>query len=261
VSSTTIVSPPFERHPLVPASPWLEAPTMTGRHVVLEALRPEHSAELFHALDDEEIWRYIPSSRPADEERMAAHVTGILRGWALGKRVPWVYRDPRTGSLIGTSSYSPAEEKLLSVHIGGTMTARACWRTGVNSEAKLLMMSRAFETLGAVRVEWQTDNLNLRSQAAVERLGATKEGVLRSHKPRADGSRRDSVFYGLLAKEWPEAKRRLLARLAAHDRAQERERETDGAGLGTGGAGPGARPGRAGREPNTVGRETWQGRA
>lgn len=190
---------------------------MTGRHVVLEALRPEHSAELFHALDDEETWRYIPSSRPADEEQMAAHVMGILHGWALGKRVPWVYRDPRTGALTGMSSYSPAEEKLLSVHIGGTMTARACWRTGVNSEAKLLMMTRAFETLGAVRVEWQTDHLNLRSQAAVERLGATKEGVLRSHKPRADGSRRDSVFYGLLAEEWPEAKQRLVARLAAHD--------------------------------------------
>ena len=217
MSSTTLVSPPYERHPLVPASPWLEAPTITGRHVVLEALRPEHAAELFHALHDEEIWRYIPGSRPMDEEQMAAYIAGMLRSWALGQRVPWVYREPRTGALIGTSSYIPPEEKTLSAHIGGTMTARAFWRTGVNSEAKLLLMTRAFETLGAVRVEWQTDNLNLRSQAAVERLGATKEGVLRSHKPRGDGSRRDSVFYGLLAEEWPEAKRRLLARLAAHD--------------------------------------------
>ena len=217
MSSTPLLSPPFERHPLVPASPWLEAPTMVGRHVVLEALRPEHSAELFHALDDEEVWRYIPTSRPVSEEQMAAGVAGTLRGWALGRQVPWVYREPRTGALIGTSTYSPPEERLLSVHIGGTMTGRAYWRSGVNTEAKLLLMTRAFETLGAVRVEWQTDNLNLRSQAAIERLGATKEGVLRSHKPRADGSRRDSVFYGLLAEEWPEAKRRLLARLAAHE--------------------------------------------
>ena len=217
MSSPSLLSPPFERHPLVPASPWLEAPTMTGRYVVLEALRPEHSAELFHALDDEDVWRYIPTSRPADEEQMAANVAGTLRGWALGRQVPWVYREPRTGALLGISSYCPPEERLLSVHIGGTMTGRAYWRSGVNTEAKLLLMTRAFETLGAVRVEWQTDNLNLRSQAAIERLGATKEGVLRSHKPRGDGSRRDSVFYGLLAEEWPEAKQRLLARLAAHE--------------------------------------------
>jgi uncharacterized protein len=190
---------------------------MAGQHVVLDALRPEHSAELFHALDDEEVWRYIPTSRPSNEEQMAAYLTGALRGWALGQRVPWVYREPRTGALIGMSTYSPPEERLLSVHIGGTMTGRAYWRTGVNTEAKLLLMTRAFETLSAVRVEWQTDNLNLRSQAALERLGAVKEGVLRSHKPRGDGSRRDSVFYGLLAEEWPEAKRRLLARLAAHE--------------------------------------------
>jgi RimJ/RimL family protein N-acetyltransferase len=217
VSSPTLLSPPFERHPLVPESPWLEAPTLAGHHVVLEALRPEHSEELFHALDDEDVWRYIPGKRPGNEEEMARQVTGILRSWALGQRVTWVYREPRTRALIGMSSYAPADEKTLSVHIGGTMTAPAYWRTGVNSEAKLLMMTRAFETLGAARVEWQTDNLNLRSQAAIERLGATKEGVLRSHKARGDGSRRDSVFYGLLAEEWPEAKRRLLARLAAHN--------------------------------------------
>jgi RimJ/RimL family protein N-acetyltransferase len=190
---------------------------MTGRHVVLEALRPEHAAELFHALDDEDVWRYIPTSRPADEEQMAANVAGTLRGWALGRQVPWVYREPRTGAVLGISSYCPPEERLLSVHIGGTMTGRAYWRSGVNTEAKLLLMTRAFETLGAVRVEWQTDNLNLRSQAAIERLGATKEGVLRSHKPRGDGSRRDSVFYGLLADEWPKAKGRLLTRLAEHE--------------------------------------------
>jgi RimJ/RimL family protein N-acetyltransferase len=207
---------PLERHPLVPESPWLEAPTLTGQHVVLEALRPEHAAELFHALDDEEVWRYIPSAQPRNPDEMAAGVAAILRVRALGQRVPWVYRDPGTGEVIGMSSYAPPEERLRSVHIGGTMTARGYWRSGVNSEAKLLLMARAFEKLGAERVEWQTDNLNLRSQAAIERLGATREGLLRSHKPRRDGTRRDSVFYGLLADEWPAAKQRLLARLAAH---------------------------------------------
>jgi RimJ/RimL family protein N-acetyltransferase len=150
---------------------------------------------------------------------MAADIAGVLRSAALGRRVAWIYREPRSGAVIGTSTYAPPDERLRSVHIGGTMTARAHWRTGVNTEAKLLLMARAFETLGAARVEWQTDDLNLRSQAAIERLGATREGVLRSHKPRRDGTRRDSVFYGLLAQEWPAAKRRLLDRLAAHDQA------------------------------------------
>ena len=216
MASSALLAPPFERHPLVPESPWLEAPTLEGRHVVLEALGPEHAAELFHALDDEEVWRHLPGTPPRSEDEMAAHVTGMLRACALGQRTTWVYRDPHTGAVIGMSSYVPPEERLRSVHIGGTMTARAYWRSGVNTEAKLLLMTRAFETLGAVRVEWQTDNLNLRSQAAIERLGATREGVLRSHKPRHDGTRRDSVFYGLLADEWPAAKERLLARLAAH---------------------------------------------
>jgi RimJ/RimL family protein N-acetyltransferase len=218
VPAAPTTAPPFERHPLVPASPWLEAATLTGRHVVLEQLLPEHAAELFHALDDEEVWRHIPGRRPTTEQEMGENVAGTLRSCALGQRVAWVYREPRTGALIGTSTYAPPEERLGSVHIGGTITARPYWRTGVNTEAKLLLMTHAFETLGAARVEWQTDNLNLRSQAAIERLGATREGVLRSHKPRRDGTRRDSVFYGLLADEWPAAKQRLLDRLAVHER-------------------------------------------
>jgi RimJ/RimL family protein N-acetyltransferase len=209
--------PPFERHPLVPASPWLEAPTLAGRHVVLEQLRLEHAAELFHALDDDEVWEHVTGTRPRDVHGMADNILKGLGAEALGQRVSWVYRDPGTGALIGTSTYSPPNEALGWVHIGGTVTARAYWRTGVNTEAKLLLMTRAFETLGAARVEWQTDNRNLRSQAAIERLGATREGVLRSHKPRPDGTRRDSVFYGLLADEWPAVKLALQGRLAAHN--------------------------------------------
>jgi RimJ/RimL family protein N-acetyltransferase len=216
VSSPATALEPFVRHPLIAPSPWLEAVPLAGEHVALEPLRIEHAAELFPALDDADIWRYIPGPRPADVDDMAAYIDGMMRANALGQRVPWLYRDPRTGAAIGTSSYSPPEERQRSVHIGGTMTARAYWRSGVNTEAKLLLMTRAFETLGAVRVEWQTDHLNLRSQAAIERLGAQREGVLRKHKRRSDGSWRDSVFYGLLDTEWPEAKQRLHARLAAH---------------------------------------------
>lgn len=215
-SSSVSALEPFTRHPLIAPSAWLEAVPLEGEHVALEELRVEHAPELFPALDDEEIWRYIPGSRPADVGELAEYIHGMLRANALGQRVPWLYRDPRTGAAIGTSSYIPPDERQRSVHIGGTMTARAYWRTGVNTEAKLLLMTRAFETLGAVRVEWQTDNLNLRSQAAIERLGAQREGVLRKHKQRNDGTWRDSVFFGLLDTEWPTAKQRLLDRLAAH---------------------------------------------
>jgi uncharacterized protein len=207
---------PIARHPLIAPSPWLEAVPLPGTHVALEPLGLEHAAELFTALDHEDVWRYIPGPRPSDEAEMAANIHGMLRSQALGQRVAWLYRDPSSGAAIGTSSFCPPEERQRSVHIGGTMTARAHWRTGVNTEAKLLLMTHAFETLGAVRVEWQTDHLNERSQAAIARLGAQREGVLRKHKQRNDGSWRDSVFFGLLDTEWPAAKERLLSRLAAH---------------------------------------------
>lgn len=188
---------------------------MAGEHVALEPLGIEHAGELFTALDFAEVWSYIPRRRPVDEQDMAGFIDGVLRAGALGQRVTWLYRDPRTGAAIGTSSYCPPDEHQRSVHIGGTMTAPGYWRTGVNTEAKLLLMTRAFETLGAVRVEWQTDPLNERSQKAIARLGAQQEGVLRKHKQRGDGTWRDSVFFGLLDTEWPAAKERLLGRLAA----------------------------------------------
>jgi RimJ/RimL family protein N-acetyltransferase len=144
---------------------------------------------------------------------MADVVAGMLSQAADGARVPWVQRDARTGEVAGTTSYVPSDEVNRGVHIGSTQLGRRWWRTGVNTEAKLLLMTRAFEELGAVRVEWQTDILNLRSQAAIERLGATREGVLRRHKRRGDGSWRDSVFYGMTVDEWPVARNTLAARL------------------------------------------------
>jgi uncharacterized protein len=195
-------------------SAWQEPVVLTGSHVILEPLDLCHAPALFDALDDEEVHRYIPRPAPASRSQMSAVVAEMLGEAAAGSRVPWVARDARTGEVLGTTSYVPADERNLSVHIGSTQIGRRWWRTGVNTEAKLMLMVHAFEELGAGRVEWQTDNLNLRSQAAIERLGATREGVLRRHKRRADGSWRDSVFYGLTVNEWPVAKRRLVQRLA-----------------------------------------------
>jgi uncharacterized protein len=195
-------------------SPWLTPAVLHGRQVVLEPLDICHAAELFEALDDPEVHRYIPRARPASVEDMAATIAEMLAEHAAGVRVPWVLRSTATGGIVGTTSYCPPDETNRSVHIGSTQLGRPWWRTGINTEAKLLLMTRAFEDLGAVRVEWQTDALNVRSQAAIERLGATREGVLRRHKRRADGTWRDSVFYGLTDAEWPAAKERLTSRLA-----------------------------------------------
>jgi uncharacterized protein len=190
-------------------SPWLTPAVLRGRHVTLEPLDLCHADALFDALDDEEVHRYIPRPRPASRSDMAGVIAGMLREAAAGTRVPWVQRLTGTGEVVGTTSYCPADEANRSVHIGSTQVGRPWWRTAVNTEAKLLLMTRAFEDLGAERVEWQTDNLNLRSQAAIERLGATREGVFRRHKRRADGTWRDSVFYAMTADEWPAAKARL----------------------------------------------------
>jgi nitroimidazol reductase NimA-like FMN-containing flavoprotein (pyridoxamine 5'-phosphate oxidase superfamily)/RimJ/RimL family protein N-acetyltransferase len=195
-------------------SPWLEPAVMRGRHVILEPLDVCHAAELFTALDDAEVHRYIPRARPGSPDEMAGAIAAMLREHAAGLRVPWVQRDAATGEVVGTSSYCPPDEQNRSVHIGSTQVGRKWWRTGINTEAKLLLMTRAFDELGAVRVEWQTDALNLRSQAAIERLGATREGVLRWHKRRGDGTWRDSVFYGMTDAEWPAARERLAAAAA-----------------------------------------------
>jgi RimJ/RimL family protein N-acetyltransferase len=195
-------------------SPWLEPAVLAGRHVRLEPLDLCHAGELFAALDDAEVHRYIPAPTPTTEAEMAEAIRAKLREQVAGVRVAWVLRDS-SGDIAGTTSYCPPDEVNRTVHIGSTQVGKRWWRTGLNTEAKLLLMTRAFEELGAVRVEWQTDHLNLRSLAAIERLGATREGVLRRHKRRADGTWRDSVCYGMTDAEWPTAKKRLVDRLAS----------------------------------------------
>jgi RimJ/RimL family protein N-acetyltransferase/nitroimidazol reductase NimA-like FMN-containing flavoprotein (pyridoxamine 5'-phosphate oxidase superfamily) len=197
-----------------PRSPWLDPVVLRGGHVLLEPLDPVHAAELFEALDDPEVHRYHPAPRPAGVADLARVIDRMLHEQSLGLRTPWVQRDARTGAVAGTTSYCPPVETHRSVHIGSTQLGRRWWRTGINTEAKLLLMTRAFEELGAVRVEWQTDHLNIRSQRAIERLGATREGVLRKHKRRADGTWRDSVCYGMTDAQWPAARKRLEERLA-----------------------------------------------
>ncbi|MFD9129286.1 GNAT family N-acetyltransferase [Kitasatospora sp. NPDC059571] len=192
----------------------LPAPTvLTGRRVRLEPLTPAHVPDLFTASGgDEEVWRWLPYDVPRTEQEMAAHIDGRL---AEGGCVPFAVIDLADGRAVGVTCYFDfsAEDELLE--IGGTWYARRVWRSAVNTEAKLLLLTHAFEELGMGRVTWKTDHLNERSQNAIRRLGARYEGTLRRHRRRPDGSWRDSVYFSMLRDEWPAARARLTERLAA----------------------------------------------
>ncbi|PSK61969.1 putative ribosomal N-acetyltransferase YdaF [Micromonospora sp. MH33] len=194
-------------------SPWLEPVVLRGEHVVLEPLDESHAEELYAALDDEEVWRYVGTPRPGGVEEMAAYVRASLDAHRRGVRMPWVQRCAVTGAVVGTTSYYQPDPELRTVEIGYTQLGRPWWRTGINTEAKLLLLTRAFEELDAVRVTWQTSSLNERSQRAIERLGAVREGTLRSNRRRADGTWRESALYSMLASEWPNAQVTLRERL------------------------------------------------
>jgi RimJ/RimL family protein N-acetyltransferase/nitroimidazol reductase NimA-like FMN-containing flavoprotein (pyridoxamine 5'-phosphate oxidase superfamily) len=199
-----------------PRSPWHSAVRLQGRHVTLEPLAPSHVDGLFTALGDDDVWRYLSSYRPQHRDDMAALVSAALRAQWLGDRVAWAQRDPATGEVIGMTSYHDIDVDRRSLGIGYTSLAKPYWRTGVNTESKLLLLERAFDVLGAERVFWYTDIRNDRSQRAIARLGATREGVLRRHRPRADGTWRDTVVFSMTADEWPAKAARLREMLESH---------------------------------------------
>jgi uncharacterized protein len=205
-------------HYLRPDSdPWLAAPTMRGKHVLLAPLDLSHVEGLFRATDDDEVYRYLLRPRPASPAELVGQVREALRQSALGQRVPFVQLSTATGEVVGATSFYAPDPVNRRISIGYTFLGRPWWRTGVNTEAKLLLMTRAFEELAAVRVEWETDLDNTRSQQAIQRLGARREGVLRRHRMRPDGAWRDTVLYAMTDGEWPAAKQRLLDALADHD--------------------------------------------
>jgi RimJ/RimL family protein N-acetyltransferase len=188
---------------------------MRGGHVILEPLDLSHVEGLFAATADDEVYQWLTRPRPATAADLAGQVQEALRAHQRGGRVPWVQRSALTGEVIGTTSYHDLDEVNRVLGIGYTMLGRPWWRTGVNTEAKLLLLQRAFEVLGAVRVEWHTDLRNVRSQQAIERLGAVREGVKRRDRRRSDGTWRDTVLYAMTDVEWPDAKARLTTRLGA----------------------------------------------
>jgi N-acetyltransferase len=190
---------------------WYALPVLVGHKIRLVPLAVEHAEGYLEASgqDGEEVFRWLASWPPKSVDDARDQILAALAGRARGERFAYAQIDARTGEFAGTTSYYDVDPALRTISIGHTWLGRRWWRTGHNTESKLLMMSHAFDILGAARVVWHTDINNARSQAAIERLGATKEGVLRKHRIRKDGSWRDSVQYAMTDDDWPAARARL----------------------------------------------------
>lgn len=192
--------------------------TLAGRHVRLEPLTLLHAPDLLAALlIDPSVWRWLPSAPPTTLAEMEARVAADLDAQATGGVVAFVQIEQGTGRVVGGTMYLAISRRDRGLEIGSTWIAKPWQRTGINTEAKYLLLRHAFEGLGAVRVQLKTDKRNLQSQAAIERLGAVREGVLRKHMLVWDGSIRDTVMYSITDEEWPPVKARLEARMTATD--------------------------------------------
>ena len=190
---------------------WIEPVTLTGEHVILEPAADRHLPDLLAAAADPDVWTWMPWRRPTDADQLAALLEGE-RAIAY----PFAQLDATSGRAVGITTYRDVDERNRTLEVGGTWIGRPWWRTAINTEAKLLFLGHAFDALGANRVAIKTDIRNERSQAAIERLGAVREGVVRHQYIRPDGTLRDTVLYSVVPEEWPAVRAHLRARLAAH---------------------------------------------
>ena len=190
----------------------LQSTPLEGHGVRLEPMTPSHADGLREAAQDGRLWELWFTAVP-EPEKVDAYITTALDGQKAGHMLPWVVREVSSGKLIGSTRYHDIVAPIDRVEIGYTWYAKSWQRTHVNTACKLLLFAHAFETLGCAVVGLRTDNFNFASQRAIERLGARKDGVIRHHQARRDGSARDSVMYSVLAAEWPDVKRHLLLRL------------------------------------------------
>ncbi|MFD4643536.1 GNAT family N-acetyltransferase [Lentzea sp. NPDC058436] len=182
---------------------------MEGKHVRLEPLSLDHAEELFDATRDPEIWTWLLSLRPSSVDDMREWVAA-----AIVSREAFAQIEVATGRVVGTTSFYEASPEHRRLVIGYTIVGREWQGTAINPEAKLLLLTEAFDVRGALRVGWYTDAANVRSQRAIEKLGAVKEGVLRANITRPDGTQRDTVVYSMVPSEWPAARERLASRVS-----------------------------------------------
>lgn len=187
--------------------------TLAGKFVLLEPLAMGHAEDLFAVAQDPDIWRYMTCAPLTSLASTRLFIEQALVRAATGAEVPFVIRCQATGRTIGSTRYLDIRRPHRALEIGWTWLGASFQRTAANTEAKLLLLSHAFDDLGAIRVQLKTDERNLRSQRAIERIGALREGVHRKQMILWDGYIRNAVFYSITDEEWPRVKDRLRARL------------------------------------------------
>ncbi len=184
------------------APPAIAPVRLAGRHIELIPMDASHTDGLYEAGRSPEIWTYM-RIRVAGPDDMARLVREALLAQAEGREIPFVIRDRAAQRIVGSTRFLDIRPADRGVEIGWTWLDPAVWRTPVNTESKYLLLRHCFETLGLIRVQLKTDARNLRAQRAIERLGTVREGVLRHQFIMPDGYLRDSVYYSILAEEWP----------------------------------------------------------
>jgi RimJ/RimL family protein N-acetyltransferase len=194
---------------------FVEPLTLRANGLALVPLALDHEPGLKAAAADGELWKLRITSVPEPDQTRAYIETALLMR-TEGHRFAFAVTDEASGRVLGSTSYHDILPAVKRVEIGYTWYAQSVQRTHVNTTCKLLMMGHAFDTLGCHVVGWRTDNYNFASQRAIERLGAKKDGVIRGHALRRDGTIRDTVMYSLRSGEWPEAKAQLLYLQAMH---------------------------------------------
>lgn len=193
----------------------IESVTLEGHGIRLEPLTPEHHDGLTVAAADGRLWELWFTSVP-EPQQTRGYIAGALAGQEAGHMLPFAVRELTSGTIVGSTRYHDIIAEVDRVEIGWTWYAKQWQRSHVNTVCKLLLLAHAFDTLGCKVVGLRTDNFNFASQRAIEALGARKDGVIRHHWARRDGTVRDSVMYSILSSEWPDVKRHLEFRLARH---------------------------------------------
>jgi N-acetyltransferase len=189
--------------------------TLEGYGMRLEPLTVDHADELGAAVADGKLWELWFTAVPEPDD-VDAYISTALAGLSAGRMLPWAVRELATGAIIGSTRYHDIVPEIDRVEIGYTWYAKSWQRTHVNTSCKLLLFEHAFDTLGCKVVGLRTDNFNFASQRAIATLGAKKDGVIRHHLARRDGSVRDTHIFSVLATEWPDVRRHLRLRLDRH---------------------------------------------
>ncbi|HKU41558.1 MAG TPA: GNAT family protein [Polyangiales bacterium] len=188
--------------------------SLYGRHVRLEPLGPAHAADLLQAAADPEVWNYMPVAQPTSAAQMSALIESAVNDLERGVSVPFAIIDLRSGRAVGSTRYLDIRRQDRGLEIGWTWLSSDIWRTAINTECKYLLLRHAFEDLSALRVQLKTDERNARSRAAILRIGASFEGILRCDRVMWNGFVRSTAFYSVVEAEWPAVRDALEKRLA-----------------------------------------------